>query len=57
MQNFWESTLKICIRVSENSICTFVSERPKRDFTDTEPKPKHRLFTEPKPKLNTETLV
>ena len=33
------------------------SERPKRNFTDTEPKPKHELFTEPKPKLNTEIIT
>ena len=34
-----------------------ISERPKRNFTDTEPKPKHELFTEPKPKLNTEIIT
>ena len=33
------------------------SERPKRNFTDTEPKPKHELFTKPKPKLNTEIIT
>ena len=32
------------------------SERPKRNFTETEPKPKHRLFTEPKPNRNRNSI-
>ena len=34
-----------------------ISERPKRNFAETEPKPKYELFTEPKPKLNTEIIT
>ena len=36
---------------------TVVNDRPKRNFTETEPKPKYEIFTEPKPKLNTEIVT
>ena len=32
------------------------SERPKRNFTETEPKPKYELFTEPKPNRNRNSI-
>ena len=38
-------------------IYRITSERPKRNFAETEPKPKYELFTEPKPKLNTEIIT
>ena len=33
------------------------SERPEWNFTETGPKPKYGFFTEPEPKLNTETIL
>ena len=32
------------------------SERPKRNFTETEPKPKYEPFTEPKPNQNRNSI-
>ena len=33
------------------------SERPEWNFTETGPKLKYGFFTEPEPKLNTETII
>ena len=41
---------------TNNVSAVFYSERPKRNFTETEPKPKHGLFTEPKPNRNRNSI-